>query len=80
MKTTQEITSDILVSLGHQNNPIGILLTTYLNSVITDIVREKLIEFQIELSDEGAISDCDWSFEEKANEFILGNPIKENDN
>ena len=80
MKTTQEITSDILVSLGQQNNPIGILLTTYLNSVITDIVREKLIEFQIELSDEDSISDCDWSFEEKANEFILGNPIKENDN
>ena len=75
MKTVEEIKSDILVSLGQQDNPVGILLEEYLKKVITDIVRDKLISFQIELSDEELITDYDWSFEDKANEFLLGNEI-----
>ena len=75
MKTVEEIKSDILVSLGQQDNPVGILLEEYLKKVITDITRDKLISFQIELSDEELITDYDWSFEDKANEFLLGNKI-----
>jgi hypothetical protein len=75
MKTVEEIKSDILVSLGQQDNPVGILLEEYLKKVITDITRDKLILFQIELSDEELITDYDWSFEDKANEFLLGNKI-----
>ncbi len=75
MKTVTDIKSDILVSLGQQDNPVGILLEEYLKKVITDIVRDKLISFQIELSDEELITDYDWSFEDKANEFLLGNKI-----
>lgn len=75
MKSIVDIKNDILQSLGQQNNPIGILLEEYLKKVITDITRDKLIDFQTELSDEGLISDCDWVFEDKANEFLLGNEI-----
>jgi hypothetical protein len=75
MKTVTDIKSDILASLGQQDNPVGILLEEYLKKVITDIVRDKLISFQIELSDEELITDYDWSFEDKANEFLLGNEI-----
>ena len=75
MKTVTDIKNDILQSLGQQDNPVGILLEEYLKKVITDITRDKLIGFQIELSDEDLISDCDWSFEDKANEFLLGNKI-----
>ena len=75
MKTVTDIKNDILQSLGQQDNPIGILLEEYLRKVITDITRDKLIGFQIELSDEELISDCDWSFEDKANVFLLGNEI-----
>ena len=75
MKTVTEIKNDILQSLGQQDNPIGILLEEYLRKVITDITRDKLISFQIELSDEELITDYDWSFEDKANEFLLGNKI-----
>ena len=75
MKTVTEIKNDILQSLGQQDNPIGILLEEYLKKVITDITRDKLISFQIELSDEELITDYDWSFEDKANEFLLGNKI-----
>ena len=75
MKTVTEIKNDILQSLGQQNNPIGILLEEYLKKVITDITIDKLISFQIELSDEELINDYDWSFEDKANEFLLGNKI-----
>lgn len=75
MKTVTEIKNDILQSLGQQDNPVGILLEEYLRKVITDITRDKLIGFQIELSDEELITDYDWSFEDKANEFLLGNKI-----
>ena len=75
MKTVTDIKNDILQSLGQQDNPIGILLEEYLRKVITDITRDKLIDFQIELSDEELITDYDWSFEDKANEFLLGNKI-----
>ena len=75
MKTVTDIKSDILASLGQQDNPVGILLEEYLKKVITDITRDKLISFQIELSDEELITDYDWSFEDKANEFLLGNKI-----
>ena len=75
MKTVTDIKNDILQSLGQQDNPIGILLEEYLRKVITDITRDKLISFQIELSDEELITDYDWSFEDKANEFLLGNEI-----
>ena len=75
MKTVTDIKNDILQSLGQQDNPIGILLEEYLRKVITDITRDKLIGFQIELSDEELITDYDWSFEDKANEFLLGNKI-----
>ena len=75
MKSVVDIKNDILQSLGQQDNPIGILLEEYLRKVITDITRDKLIDFQTELSDDGSISDCDWVFEDKANEFLLGNEI-----
>jgi hypothetical protein len=75
MKTVTDIKNDILQSLGQQDNPVGILLEEYLKKVITDITRDKLISFQIELSDEELITDYDWSFEDKANEFLLGNKI-----
>ena len=75
MKTVTDIKNDILQSLGQQDNPIGILLEEYLRKVITDVTRDKLISFQIELSDEELITDYDWSFEDKANEFLLGNKI-----
>ena len=75
MKTVTDIKNDILQSLGQQDNPVGILLEEYLRKVITDITRDKLISFQIELSDEELITDYDWSFEDKANEFLLGNKI-----
>ena len=75
MKTVTDIKNDILTSLGQSDNPVGILLEEYLKKVITDITRDKLISFQIELSDEELITDYDWSFEDKANEFLLGNKI-----
>jgi len=76
MKTIEEIKNDVLSSLGQQNNPVGILLESYLNKVITDIVRDQLINFQIELSDKELITDYDWTFEDEANEFLNINPIK----
>jgi hypothetical protein len=76
MKTVEEIKSDILVSLGQQDNPVGILLDEYLKKVITDIVRDKLIDFQIYLSDKDMISDCDWAFEDEANEYLGVDPIE----
>ena len=75
MKTVTDIKNDILQSLGQQDNPIGILLEEYLRKVITDITRDKLIDFQIELNDEDLITGHDWGFEDKANEFLLGNEI-----
>ena len=75
MKSVVDIKNDILQSLGQQDNPIGILLEEYLRKVITDITRDKLIDFLVELNEEELIPDCDWSFEDKANVFLLGNEI-----
>jgi len=75
MKTVTDIKNDILQSLGQQDNPIGILLEEYLKKVITDIVRDKLIDFQLELSNKELITDHDWCFVDEANEFLLGNKI-----
>ena len=76
MKTVAEIKSDILGSLGQQNNPVGILLDEYLRKVVTDIVRDKLIDFQTYLSDENLITDYDWGFEDKANEYLGTDPAE----
>ena len=57
------------------HDEVASALEEYLKKVITDITRDKLIDFQIELSDEELITDYDWSFEDKANEFLLGNKI-----
>ena len=76
MKTTKEITNEILQSLNQQDNPVNILLESYLKSVITDIVREQLIRFQTHLSDKELITDYDWGFEDEANDYLLDDPIK----
>ena len=76
MKTVAEIKSDILGSLGQQNNPVGILLDEYLRKVVTDIVRDKLIDFQTYLYDEELIANHDWNFEDKANEYLGGNSVE----
>jgi len=76
MKTIEEIRTDILGSLGQTNHPVGVLLDSYLQKVITDIIRDQLIRFQIELSDKELITDYDWSFEDEANEFLSDNPIR----
>ncbi len=76
MKTVTDIKNDILKSLGQPDNPVGILLEEYLKSVITDIIRDQLIRFQIELSDKELITDYDWGFEDEANDFLSDNPIK----
>jgi hypothetical protein len=76
MKTIEEIRTDILGSLGQTNHPVGILLDSYLQKVITDIVRAKLIDFQLELSNKELITDYDWGFEGEANDFLSYNPIR----
>ena len=76
MKTVAEIKSDILGSMGQQNNPVGILLDEYLKKMITDIVRDKLIDFQCYLNDEGLITNEDWTFEDKANEYLGTDPVE----
>jgi hypothetical protein len=76
MKTVAEIKSDILGSMGQQNNPVGILLDEYLKKMITDIVRDKLIDFQCYLNDEGLITGHDWTFEDKANEYLGTDPVE----
>ena len=76
MKPVEEIKSDILVSLGQQDNPVGILLGEYLRKVVTDIVRDQLIKFQIDLNDKELITDYDWSFEDEANDYLLNDPIE----
>ena len=75
MKTVTEIKNDILTSLGQSDNPVGILLEEYLKSVITDIVRDKLIDFQSFLCDEDLITGHDWEWEDKANEFLSDNKV-----
>jgi len=79
MKTIEEIRTDILGSLGQTNHPVGILLDSYLQKVITDIVRDKLIDFQLELNNKELIiwnTDYDWGFENEANKFLSDNHIK----
>ena len=76
MKTTKEIANDILQSLGQQDNPIGILLESYLKTVIKDIVIEHITRLQLDLSDEGKISSYDWAFEDRARDHVINNPIK----
>ena len=66
----KQMKSDILKSLGQENNPIGILLDAYLSKMVKDIVEEELIHFQCYLSDENLIEDHDWAFEEKAEEYL----------
>jgi len=76
MKTVKEIAGDILKSLGEENNPIGILLEGYLHKVITDIVKDKMIDLQIHLNEEAYISDSDFSYEDMAAEALSSNPIE----
>jgi hypothetical protein len=76
MKTIEEINNDILQSLGQTGNPVGILLESYLKKVITDVVRDQLIKFQIDLCDKELITDYDWSFEDEANDYLLNDPIE----
>lgn len=75
MKTVTEIKNDILQSLGQSDNPVGILLEEYLKKVITDITRDKLIDFLSHLYDEDLITGHEFAWEDKANEFLLGNEI-----
>jgi hypothetical protein len=75
MKTVTEIKNDILTSLGQSDNPVGILLEEYLKSVITDIVRDKLIDFQSFLCEADLITDHDWCFVDEANEFLSDNKV-----
>ncbi len=75
MKTVTDIKNDILTSLGQSDNPVGILLEEYLRSVITDIVRNKLVNFQSFLCDEDLITGHDWGWEDKANEFLSEDKI-----
>lgn len=76
MKTVKEITGDILQSIGQENNPIGVLLEGYLQKVITDIVKDKLIELQIQLDVEGYINNEEFNFEDKASEVLSYNPVE----
>ena len=76
MKTVKEITGDILQSLGQENNPIGILLEGYLHKVITDIVKDKMIDLQIHLNEEAYISDSDFAYEDMAAEVLSSNPVE----
>ena len=39
MKTAKEMTSDILSSLRDENNPLGILIESYIEKCIKDHVR-----------------------------------------
>ena len=75
MKDIKDITQDILQSLNQKDNPVGILLEGYLQKVITDIVRDKIIDFQLFLNAEHLITGHDWCYEDKANEFLSGNEI-----
>jgi hypothetical protein len=70
MKTPEQISQDILVSLGQSTNPVGVLLEGYLSSVIREIVKDQLIEFQQYLADDDLITTHDWSFNDEANKFL----------
>ncbi len=76
MKTIKEITGDILQSLGQGNNPIGVLLEGYLHKVITDIVKDKMVDLQIHLNEEAYISDCDFAYEDMAAEALSNSPVE----
>ena len=66
----KQMKSDILKSLGQENNPVGILLDAYLSKMVKDIIEDELIRFQCYLADENLITDHDWAFEEKAEEYL----------
>ena len=70
MEDIEQMKNDILKSLGQENNPVGILLTSYLEAKINKIVRTKLIEFQCFLSDADLIEDHNWSYETVTDEFL----------
>ena len=76
MKTIKEITGDILQSLGEENNPIGILLEGYLHKVITDIVKDKMVDLCIHLNEEAYIGDSDFAYEDMAAEVLSNNPVE----
>jgi hypothetical protein len=69
-KIIEQMKSDILKSLGQENNPVGILLDAYLSKMVKDIIEDELIRFQCYLADENLITDHDWAFEEKAEEYL----------
>ena len=48
----------------------------YLHKVITDIVKDKMVDLQIHLNEEKWISDCDFSYEDMAAEALSSNPIE----
>ena len=66
----KQMKCDILKSLRQENNPVGILLDAYLSKMVKDIVEDELIRFQCYLADENLITDHDWAFEEKAEEYL----------
>ena len=66
----QQMKSDILKSLGQENNPVGILLDAYLSKMVKDIVKQELTYFQCYLADENLITDYCWEFEEKSDEYL----------
>jgi hypothetical protein len=70
MEDIEQMKNDILKSLGQENNPVGILLTSYLEAKINKIMRSKLIEFQCFMSELDLIEDHNWSFETVADEFL----------
>jgi hypothetical protein len=70
VKTTNEITEDILSSLKMSGDPIGILLEAYLISVLANRDKDLLVKFQLYLSDKELISDYNWTFEDEALLFL----------
>ena len=70
MKKTEQITKDILSSLGQSSNPMGILVEGYLDAKIREIVKDHLVQFQFYLQEECLITDHDWSFEDEVNKFL----------
>ncbi len=70
MKKTEQITKDILSSLGQSSNPMGILLEGYLDAKIREIVKDQLVQFQFYLQEECLITDYNWSFEDEVNKFL----------
>ena len=66
----KQMKSDILKSLGQENNPVGILLDAYLSKMVKDIIQQELTYFQCYLADGNLITDYDWAFEEISEEYL----------